>query len=169
MINRAAFLAELRRWHDGASWHGPALAALLEDIDAATAAARPVRGGPTIWEITLHVTAWAVEVARRLRGAAPGLPLDGDWPPAPELPTAAAWSVARSRLVSAQADLLAAVHLLPEERLDELLAEGCAQCPGGGSVRALICGTLRHESHHAGQVSMLLMMLTGGPRSRPVA
>ena len=76
------------------------------------------------------MTAWAVEVARRLRGARPGLPPDGDWPPVPAVASTAAWSVARSRLVSAQADLLAAVHLLPEERLDEKFGPGCAECPG---------------------------------------
>jgi hypothetical protein len=41
--SEAARIADqLRRAFDGSAWHGPALLELLADVDAATAAARPL-------------------------------------------------------------------------------------------------------------------------------
>ena len=52
----------------GPMWHGPALAEVLEGVTAERAAARPIPGAHTIWEIVLHIIAWA-EIARaRLKG-----------------------------------------------------------------------------------------------------
>jgi hypothetical protein len=40
--SESALIAEqLRRAFDGDAWHGPALLELLQDVDAATAAAKP--------------------------------------------------------------------------------------------------------------------------------
>ena len=51
-----ALIAEqLRRAFEGDAWHGPALLELLQDVDAATAAARPLPDVHSIWELVLHV------------------------------------------------------------------------------------------------------------------
>ena len=49
---------QLRRAFDGDAWHGPALLELLQDIDAATAAAKPWPDVHSIWELVLHVAVW---------------------------------------------------------------------------------------------------------------
>src|SRR5438132_4786492 len=52
----------------GPLWHGPVLDDALAGISAEQAAAHPVAGAHSIWEIVLHVAAWA-EIARaRLDG-----------------------------------------------------------------------------------------------------
>ena len=77
--------------HDGPAWHGAALAENLHGLTAQEAAARPIAGGHTIWEIVLHTAAWAREVHRRLQSGHPDLPLEGDWPAGPDT-SARAWS-----------------------------------------------------------------------------
>jgi hypothetical protein len=71
---------EVQRASCGDAWHGCALKEILKGVDASMAAAKPLASAHSIWEIVLHITAWAREVARRLSGAAPGQPVEGDSP-----------------------------------------------------------------------------------------
>src|SRR5271157_2181551 len=67
--SESALIAEqLRRAFEGDAWHGPALLELLQDVDAATAAAKPVPNVHSIWELVLHVAAWDAAACRRLAG-----------------------------------------------------------------------------------------------------
>src|SRR5579864_2790206 len=59
---------QLRRAFYGDAWHGPSLMELLEDVDAATAAARPLPEVHSIWELVLHVAVWDDAALRRLDG-----------------------------------------------------------------------------------------------------
>ena len=64
-----ALIAEqLRRAFDGDAWHGPALLELLQDVDAALAAAKPSPEVHSIWELVLHVAVWDAAACRRLSG-----------------------------------------------------------------------------------------------------
>ena len=45
MSESARLADQIRRAFDGEAWHGPALMEILADVDAATAAARPLRIG----------------------------------------------------------------------------------------------------------------------------
>ena len=66
---KAARIADqLRRAFDGSAWHGPALLELLEDVDAATAAAKPLPNVHSIWELVLHIAVWDDAGLRRLSG-----------------------------------------------------------------------------------------------------
>ena len=56
----------------GPAWHGASLEENLRGLTPEQAAARPVPGAHSIWELVLHITAWAGEVTRRLAGAEPG-------------------------------------------------------------------------------------------------
>ena len=60
---------QLRRAFEGDAWHGPALLELLQDLDAATAAAKPLPEVHSIWELVLHIAAWDDAACRRLSGA----------------------------------------------------------------------------------------------------
>ena len=60
--------SQLRRAFEGKAWHGPALLELLADVDAPKAAARPIGGAHSIWELVLHIAAWDKAVANRLDG-----------------------------------------------------------------------------------------------------
>src|SRR5437762_13216457 len=67
--SEAARIAELlQRAFDGSAWHGPAVLELLEDVDAATAAARPLPRVHSIWELVLHIAVWDDAAVRRLGG-----------------------------------------------------------------------------------------------------
>ena len=57
--SEAARIADqLRRAFYGSAWHGPAVLELVKDIDAKSAAAKPLAEVHSIWELLLHVEAW---------------------------------------------------------------------------------------------------------------
>ena len=59
-MSRARHLgSSLERTVTGPMWHGPALAEVLDGVTAEQAAAHPVKGAHSIWEIVLHVIASA--------------------------------------------------------------------------------------------------------------
>src|ERR1019366_3835809 len=71
--SEAARIADqLRRAFDGEAWHGDSLFEILEGVTAARAAARaaarPIAGAHTIWELVLHIAAWGGALAQVRRG-----------------------------------------------------------------------------------------------------
>jgi uncharacterized damage-inducible protein DinB len=60
--------SQLRAAFEGPAWHGPAVLELLRDVSPAEAAARPIAGAHTIWEVVLHLTGAYDLVLRRMRG-----------------------------------------------------------------------------------------------------
>lgn len=68
MTEAARIADQLRRAFYGNAWHGPAVMELLEDVDAATAAARPLARVHSIWELFLHIEAWDRAAIVRLGG-----------------------------------------------------------------------------------------------------
>jgi uncharacterized damage-inducible protein DinB len=139
-------------WSD--PWHGSSLGALLRDVDAGTAAAHPIAGGHSIWEVVLHLTAWTDEVARRLEGHAPAMPLAGDWPAPPE--SAARWQETLDGLAEAQGRLERLLAAFPAQRLDERVgSERDAPLGTGVSYEGLVQGALQHNAYHGGQIALL--------------
>ena len=67
---------ELRRDQQADPWHGPSARQVLEGVTAAAAAARPIPGAHSIWELALHIIAWRNEVARRVDGGEPAEPAE---------------------------------------------------------------------------------------------
>jgi uncharacterized damage-inducible protein DinB len=147
--NDAAELArELETLVQGENWHGPTLEGLLEGVSAENAAARPIAGGHTIWELVLHVTAWTDVFRRRLEGTAVEEPEVGDYPP-PPAPAEAAWTAAKEALFAAHEALTRRVAALGPSALR-------APVPGRPfdnhfQVRAAI----RHTVYHSGQIGLL--------------
>jgi hypothetical protein len=140
-------------WTD--AWHGSSLGALLRDVDWETAAAHPIPGAHSIWEVVLHVTGWTGEVARRLEGHAPAMPDAGDWPAAAE-PTGASWQAALDALAEAQGRLERLLVAFPADRLgDRVGGERDAPLGTGVSYEGMINGALQHNAYHGGQIALL--------------
>ena len=146
---------QLEREFRGDAWHGSPLVSILNGINPTQAAAHPVKGAHSIWEIVLHVTGWKLEVARRVGGAPAGEPPDGDWPDVGE-PTPARWSAAVQRLTEAQRTLLDAIRQLPEARLFEPTNDPRSRPLGTGvSYYVLLHGVVQHDVYHSGQIAAL--------------
>lgn len=158
------FLAEqIRLAHGGPAWHGPSVAENLEGLTAGQAAARPVPGAHSIWEIVLHATAWTNEVRRRLQGQAPREPAEGDWP---EVGTVSdeRWARARASLREAHVALAETVRAFPASRWhDRVGDERNAPLGTGVSFAGMVAGLLQHDGYHGGQVGLLRRALNPGP------
>jgi uncharacterized damage-inducible protein DinB len=151
----ARIIDQLEREHDGDPWHGSPLRAILNGIDATRAAAAPIAGAHSIWEIVLHVTGWKNEVARRLTGAPAGEPADGDWPAVGQV-SEVRWTQALERLEAAHRNLVAGVNALPEQRLFEPTNDQRDRALGVGvSYYVLLHGIVQHDVYHAGQIALL--------------
>jgi uncharacterized damage-inducible protein DinB len=146
---------EVRRASSGDPWHGCAIKEILTGVDARAAAGKPLAGAHSIWEIVLHITAWTREVARRIKGAAPQQPIEGDWP-AVAVTSPEAWETARLELHKAHELLVAALRDFPESRLDECVGEvRNAPLGTGVSYYQTLHGLVQHDAYHAGQIALL--------------
>jgi uncharacterized damage-inducible protein DinB len=159
----ADFLAEqVLLAYGGPAWHGAALAENLAGLTAAEAAAHPLAGAHSVWEIVLHLSGWTSEVQRRLEGGAPGLPEEGDWPEVSD-PSARAWPLAVDRLAAAHDALAAAIRRFPDARWREWVGE-VPDAPLGTGVTyaAMISGLIQHDGYHGGQIGLLRRALRPG-------
>ncbi len=154
-ISGPALATLLRKGYSSDPWHGPATVDLLSDVPFTAAAARPIPDGHSIWEIALHMTAWQREVVRRLGGAEPQDPADGDWP-IPPMPGQEAWDRARAELGACLEQLATAVAALSDEDLRELVGTARDRALGSGITRAeMVAGLLQHNAYHSGQIALL--------------
>ena len=139
----------IKRTATGPMWHGPALDELLKDVTSEVAAARPIAGAHSIWELVLHVTAWAEIAAARLRGERMGDPAaDEDWPPVRGTDQAA-WDEALTRLREAHRGLAHAVRHLEDSVMHEKIPDL------GYSRSNLLHGVIEHGTYHGGQIALL--------------
>lgn len=132
----------------GPAWHGPAVFEVLQGVSARRAAARPVAGGHSIWEIVLHIAAWEQVVARRL-GGEPTAPTPAqDWPPVGDI-SAAAWKRALRLLERRHREAGQAIAALTDAALE-------ARAAGESySAYVLAHGAAQHGIYHAGQIALL--------------
>jgi uncharacterized damage-inducible protein DinB len=140
---------QLDRAYKGDAWHGLPVSALLEGITARQAAAKPVPGGHSIWELTLHISLWQNVARRRLGTEVVGdPPPEVDWPPITN-PSEAAWQEALEGLEQSYQNLRIGISQLSETRLDEIV-------PGKPySIYVLLHGVIQHDLYHAGQIAIL--------------
>lgn len=149
-MTRARHLAKhLERTTTGPMWHGPALAEVLDGVTAERAAARPIAGAHSIWEIVLHTIAWAEIGRARIKGQRTGDPTPAeDWPPVAATDDDA-WHRAVKQLDSSYRLLAAEARELDEARLE-------AAVPGlDYSVAVLLHGIVEHGTYHGGQIALL--------------
>jgi uncharacterized damage-inducible protein DinB len=141
-------LDQLKRAYAGEAWHGPAITEILEGITAQQAAARPIDGAHSIWEIVLHITAWEGAGRRRLEGERAELPDAEDWPDVGQTGEQA-WQASREALKRVHEELCSAVSALDESRVDQPIVAGMS------SVYVTLHGVIQHSSYHAGQIALL--------------
>jgi uncharacterized damage-inducible protein DinB len=145
---------QLQRAFDGAAWHGDSLFEILAEVTPAQAAARPIQGAHSIWELVLHIAAWDDAVLRRFAGVAVELSDAENFPPATDI-SETAWHAALAQARRAHHDLIAAVNELPDSRLYEMV-------PGKEGAHYtfyyMLHGVVQHELYHAGQIALLKKM-----------
>jgi len=141
-------LDQFDRAYAGDAWHGMPVRALLGDVDAGLAAAHPVAGAHSIWDLVTHITWWLDAAARRLGGEVVDPRHDEDWP-AMLQPTATAWAAVLTALEGSHDRLVTAVQRLGETDLD-------GPVPGQTYTKyVLLHCVLQHTLYHAGQIGLL--------------
>ena len=142
---------QIRRAFEGNAWHGDSVLELLADVNAATAAARPIQTAHSIWEILLHIAAWDDAVYRRIGGAAVTLTDEQNFPTIKDT-SEAAWTHAIESTKKVHNELIKAVAAFPDSRLAE-------QVPGKSqkyyNFYYMFSGIVQHELYHAGQIALL--------------
>lgn len=139
---------QLRRAFYGSAWHGPAVLELVKDVDAETAAAKPLADVHSIWELLLHVEAWDRAGLIRLGGKKCQMKGEKNFPPV-RTPTDDAWRQTVTRVNGTHDELVTTVAALPKSRL-------LAQVPGKKyDFYHMLHGIAQHELYHAGQIAIL--------------
>jgi len=121
---------------------------LLEDVDAATAAAKPLGNVHSIWELVLHIAAWDGAGLKRLSGKKCQLKGPANFPPV-SVPTEAAWRKAIAETKRTHDALVETVAALSDARLRD-------RVPGKRyDFYHMLHGIAQHELYHAGQIAIL--------------
>jgi uncharacterized damage-inducible protein DinB len=141
---------QLSRAFRGKAWHGPSLQELLAGMTAEQAAARPLRGAHSAWELVLHIEVWT----RAAGGALEGVPMPtivgtpDDWPPVEDA-SQQAWTEALSRMFESEERLSRAIERFGDDRLGETV-------PGRKyDFYYLFHGVIQHSLYHGGQIGLL--------------
>jgi uncharacterized damage-inducible protein DinB len=140
--------SQLKRAFEGEAWHGPSLKELLAGVTAEQAAARPLAGSHSIWEIVLHIAAWEGVARRRLEGETALIPSEEDWPTVSDT-SETAWLEALTKLESGHRQLRATLRQLTDADLDKIVAGQQY------SFYFLLHGVIQHDLYHAGQIALL--------------
>jgi uncharacterized damage-inducible protein DinB len=108
----------------------------------------------TIWELVLHIAAWDDVVLRRLTGVAVTLSGAQNFPSIPDA-SETAWRKALVQVQRVHEELVEAVAVFPDSRLDEIV-------PGKKGAHYtfyyMLQGVVQHELYHAGQIALLKKM-----------
>jgi uncharacterized damage-inducible protein DinB len=143
---------QYRRAFYGEAWHGPAVMALLEGVTAEQAAAHPIPGAHSIWQLTLHIAAWESACLRRLNGDPARLSDEEDWRPINDT-SETAWENTKQYLVDIHQQLVEAIARVDETRLNEPIIVNSST--PFSTVYVTLHGGVQHDLYHAGQIAML--------------
>ena len=143
----------MKRAFEGEAWHGPSLTETLKGVTAEQAAARPVAGAHSIWEIVLHVSAWQKAVRTRVGGEKVEAPDQGDWPTA-RATSPSDWEKTLTELEHGYKELRETIARLSDFDLEK-------NPPGSeNSIYIQLHGTIQHNLYHAGQIAVLKKAIT---------
>lgn len=140
--------------YDRPAWHGPNLREALTDVGLERALWRPAPERHNIWELALHCAFWKRVVIRGLEGRNDEEGLSGQPKDFPALPDATQenWVMALASLERTHRTLLERVAAFDEARLVETTAAG------ERTFAELIFGVANHDTYHAGQIRLLLVL-----------
>jgi uncharacterized damage-inducible protein DinB len=148
MTETKNIIEQLRRALEADPWHGPSILQVLEGVTPAMAAAHPIPGAHSIWELLFHVTAWTRAVRARIQHIATELQGDANFPPVHNT-SAEAWKASIEDLIQAHAELYATLHDFSDDDL-------VAPIPNRPYDRAFILhGLPQHHAYHSGQMALL--------------
>jgi uncharacterized damage-inducible protein DinB len=133
---------------NGDAWHGDAVWKILETIPAQTAAARPLPGTHTIWELVSHITFWEGVVTKRLAGLRAGLVEELNFPPMPAA-TDENWKTTLDEFRASNRTFREALAKLDPAKLEQLTAAGKRTYYDEAH------GIIEHHVYHLGQIAML--------------
>lgn len=150
--SQSALLADqIRRAFDGEAWHGDSVLEILKGVKAEAAAAHPIVGAHSIWELVLHIACWDDVTIQRAGGKALMPSDEQNFPPVKDT-SEAAWKKAVEHLAKTHSRLVETVAAFPEARLHD-------QVPGKTGdfydFYYLFSGIVQHELYHAGQIALL--------------
>jgi uncharacterized damage-inducible protein DinB len=148
---------QLKRAFEGEAWHGPAVREVLAEVTAEMAAAHPVAGAHSIWELALHISAWEDAARRRLAGDAAQLSPEENFPPVTDT-SEAAWQRTLTAIADRHQQLQAAIAGLTDAELERTVAGQTY------SVYFLLHGVVQHDLYHAGQIALLKKAWSAGAR-----
>lgn len=154
----------ISRTVSGPMWHGPSLSELLADVNSLDAARHPIPKAHSIWEITLHLAAWAEIAHARLLGLKqiPDPTPEQDWP-VMHVESQKEWQETKTRLFTAYRELAEAAADLPLDRLQRII-------PGRDhSAQEMLHGVIEHGAYHGGQLAVLKRSLTHVAATRDTA
>jgi DinB superfamily len=141
---------QLRRALEGKAWHGPSLTKILADVTAEHANARPIASVHSIWELVLHIEAWA----QAALAATNGVPMpnmlapEKDWPAVHDA-SSSHWEAAVSHMFASGEALSLAMGQFGDDRLAETV-------PGRRyDFYYLFHGVVQHSLYHGGQIALL--------------
>lgn len=141
--------SQIRRAFEGEAWHGPSVKELLSNVTAEQAAAHPIAGAHSIWELALHIGAWENIARLRIKGEGQDTPTaEQDWPPVSDT-SEEAWKATLEELERGNQALRQEVALLDPGQLDEIIPVH------NYSIYFLLHGVVQHSLYHAGQIALL--------------
>ena len=143
---------QFRRAFDGEAWHGPSVMSILDGVTAEQAAAHPIPGAHSIWELTLHIQAWEGACLRRLSGDPAQLRGSEDWPPVNDT-SETAWQNTKQELAQTHQQLLQGLASVDDSRLDQPIIDDPQT--SYSSVYVTLHGGIQHDLYHAGQIAVL--------------
>ena len=140
----------LRHTYRGPAWHGPAVREVLAGVTAETAAAHPIAGVLSIWELVLHMTYWRRVTVEALAGA----PIDAEPPETKNFPpvddtSERAWEQALEGLDASQRALVSSLKAFDESRLNDQVEDR------EYTFYFVLQGIIQHDIYHSGQIALL--------------
>lgn len=143
-------------------WHGPSVCEAVGDLTATHAASYPVQHAHSVWELTLHIAAWAEIVRARLCGTPWRTPSDVEDFPLPDATGGVeAWMAAQQRAIVAYESLATEVMSRPAASLDDLVIHQTY------TAVEMLHGVVEHGVYHAGQIILLRRIIQADARRQP--
>jgi len=149
---------QFQRAFDGEAWHGPSLLSILKGVTAEQAAAHPIPGAHSIWELVLHIGAWENACRPRLEGDRAQLSDEEDWQPISDT-SEAAWEQTKQELTETHNRLIAALDSVDGTRLDQPIIDDHETA--FSSVYVTLHGGVQHTLYHAGQIAIVKKAIEG--------